>query len=105
MPVTTATRNPSPTRSPTTSGPMPCGANATAVLKITTTLMIGPASMYATQHDSGSPLRSSRRITTRMPHSHIGNTRPSSAPIITAGTVCYEVAYLRAVERVRSRLG
>ena len=59
------------------------------MLKITTTLMIGPASMYAMQHDSGSPLRSSRRITTTMPHSHIGKTRPSRPPIITAGTTVF----------------
>jgi hypothetical protein len=65
---------------------MPCGSNATQVLQITTRLMIGPASMYAMQHDSGRPFRNSRRITTTIPHSHIGNTRPRTAPIITAGT-------------------
>lgn len=48
--------------------------------------MIGPASMYAMQHESGSPLRNSRRITTTIPHSHIGNSKPRTAPIITAGT-------------------
>src|SRR5262245_54071440 len=48
--------------------------------------MIGPASMYAMQHDRGNPFRNSRRITTTMPHSHIGKIKPKSAPIITAGT-------------------
>src|SRR6185437_14171933 len=38
------------------------------------------------QHDSGNPLRRSRRITTTMPHSHIGKIRPSTAPIMTEGT-------------------
>ncbi len=86
--VMQATMKPSPTRSPTISGAILCGANATQVLKITTRLMIGPASMYAMQHESGSPLRRSRRITTTMPHSHIGKMSPKTAPIITDGRTC-----------------
>ena len=64
---------------------MLCGSNAAAVLISTTTFKIGPASMYDTQLDSGKPLRKSRRMTTTMPHSHIGNTNPNRPPTITAG--------------------
>ena len=38
------------------------------------------------QLDSGNPFRNSRRMTTMIPHSHIGKIRPKSPPIITAGT-------------------
>ena len=52
-----ATRYPNPARPISTVHPTSCpwGKNATAVLPSTIGLRIGPASMYATQHDSGSP--------------------------------------------------
>src|SRR4051794_201553 len=34
--------------------------------------------MYVTAQESGNPFRMNRRITITLPHSHIGNTSPSS---------------------------
>jgi len=59
---------------------------ATKVLAMTMGLIIGPASIYATQQDSGKPLRSSRRMIGTMPHSHIGKIKPSNAHIEIANS-------------------
>ncbi len=49
-------------------------------------LTTGEASRYVTAQDTGSPFFINRRMTGTTPHSHIGNTRPSSALMSTAGS-------------------
>ena len=60
--------------------------NAVRVLANTIGFTTGAASRKATPTRNGSPLASSRRTTTTMPHSHTGSARPSAAPARAAST-------------------
>ena len=60
--------------------------NAVSVLANTMGFTTGAASRKATPTRNGSPLASSRRTTTTIPHSHTGSAMPSAAPASAPST-------------------
>ena len=65
-------------------GPGLLPRNAANVLTATMGLTTGEASRYVTAQDTGRPFFIRRRMTGTTPHSHIGNTTPSSPLTATA---------------------